>query len=252
MSEEGDLAGDLRLADALGRLPAPAIPPGLAERIARNATSVPQLHEPEQVARTAVEPPAAPFDARPVRARRWLPSAAAGAAIAATLAVAWLQASGGSDRPKTAPVVARNDLAAPARPVVVAPPVLAQAHDPAPVTSAPHPKPAASPISGPAVPALVDSAPHGLAQDGRSDAPTGAVPDGTAPPAVAVAVPEVRPAEQELMGPPDLDDTGAPMAQPGGNRELGISGAGAPDISVPSPVPRGQLGGRGAGAMPRF
>jgi hypothetical protein len=251
MSEQGDLAGDLRLAEALGRLPAPAIPPGLAERIARNATRLPQLHDPEQHGRTAAEPPAAPAHVRPVRSRRWFPAAAAGSAIAATLAIAWLQAPDGSDRQNSAPVIARNNLTAPAGPAAAPPPVLVEAHDPTPATPAPRPESAAATKSGPAVPVPPDDAPR-LARDGPSDAPTDAVPDSAAPPAVAVAVPQVRSTEQELMGPPDLDDTGEPMAQPGSNRELGISGAGAPDLSVPSPAPRGQSGGRGARGMPRF
>jgi hypothetical protein len=251
MSEEGDLACDLRLAEALGRLRAPAIPPGLADRIARKATQLPQLHEPVEHAWTPAVSLAAPGDTRPVRARRWLPSAAAGAAIAATLAVAWLQVPGESDRPNPVSLIARNHIAAPAEPAVAPSPVLAEAHDPARVSPAPHPKPAAGTESVPAVPVSAEGAPR-LAQDGPSDAPSGAAPDGVAPPAVAVTVPEVRPSEQALMGPPDLDDTGEPMAQRGSNRELGISGSLEPDFSVPSPAPRGQQGGRGARGMPRF
>jgi hypothetical protein len=248
MSEEGDLARDLRLADALGRLPAPALPAGLADRIARNATRLPQLPEPIELPDTAVEPPAPPVEGKHLSIRRWLPYAAVGAAIAATVAVALLQPPREPERPSTAQV-AQSRPVAPAAPAAALAPVLAEAQEPARAATEPVPKPV---VGSKSIRARI---PHGgvsrLAKDDSSDTPSVPAPLEV-PPTVAVTAPEARPAGQANMGPPDLDDVGAPMTQRGGGAEFGITGTSGPDLPGPSPAPRGQPGGKSAPGMPRF
>lgn len=249
MSEQqGDLARDLRLADALGRLPAPAMPAGLADRIARNATSLPQLHEPIEIAETAVEPSAPAVEAEPRRIRRWLAYAAAGAAIAASFAVVLLQTPGKPERPPAAPLVAQNRPVAPPRALLRA---LAEAQEATGAATVPPLKPVAGAKTGRATREPRDGASH-LVKDGSSNAPPVVAPLEAPPPAVAVTAPEAKPSGPANMGPPDLDDFGTPMPRQGGGAEFGITGTSGPDLPNPSPAPRGQSNGRGSQGMPHF
>jgi hypothetical protein len=243
MSEQGDLARDLHLADVLGRMPAPAIPAGLAERIARNATRLPQLEKPAELCEARPEACLASSAGRPARSRRWLPYAA-GAAVAAALAIALLQAPGQPDRRHRAPLVAHAGPVAPAE--------LAAAPLPLAATEEPRPRAKPAPRSKSAPQAHVPQADEPqLARDDLANISSAPSPIA-APQAVAVTAPDVTPTGQGLMGPPDLDDLGAPMAPRGGGRELGISGAAEPDIAGSSPAPRGQAGGPRSAGAPRF
>jgi hypothetical protein len=243
MSEQGDLARDLHLADVLGRMPAPAIPAGLAERIARNATRLPQLERPAELGEARAEACLAPSAGRPERSRRWLPYAA-GVAVAAALAIALLLAPGQPDRRRTAPLVAHDGPVAPAE-LVAAPLPLAASEEPKQ-----RAKPAPRSKSAPQARVPAADEPR-LADDDLAEVSSAPSPI-EAPQAMAKSVPDVTPTGQALMGPPDLDDLAAPMAPRGSGRELGISGAPEPDIAGRGPAPRGQAGGPRSTGAPRF
>jgi hypothetical protein len=242
MSEQGDLARDIRFAKALGSLPAPDVPAGLADRIVRKVTGQQQAIE------EAFESPMAPTEAETLRSHRWLPFAA-GVAIAAGVAVALLQVPISPDPSSSKPQVAENRPATPVVRVVTVP-VLAENEWLGHQAIKAHPKrPAASrpALQAPVLPGDTSR----IGNVNPSDAPSNAAPI-VEPPAMAVTVPQVRPTEQALMGPPDVDDLGAPMARRGTGRELGISGADQPEISGPNSVTRGQPEGRGPSGMPHF
>lgn len=252
MSDEADLDRDLRLAEALGRLPAPALPTGLAERIVRSATALPQD------APAVVEPPLASWsplsELRPVRSRRWRPYAAVGSAIAASIVAALLlQGPTQSDHPGQ-PQVAQNTRAS-------APAVQASALPSAASAGVPGERMAAATEPTRRAPAVrkARAAPEDDRAAPQSEMPQAAPADTNpaASPAPALAnrdqatTPAPKPSEQALVGPPVPEDLD-PAMQPGGPTPgFGITGGSAmpPSVSTsPAPQPRG----RGPGGMPRF
>jgi hypothetical protein len=252
MSDETDLDRDLRLAEALGRLPAPALPAGLAERIVRNATALPQ----DGAAPVEASPsaPSALGEARPAPSRRWLPYAAVGSAIAASLVAAlFIQGPARSSRPEetrvaqNAPAVApAPSTPAPDAPAIAPDERIVVATEPPVRTPAAH-KASASPNRPAAPPSEAAQAPP---PDAGSEAPA-------AGPAPALAnqdearTPTATPDQQALVGPPVPEDIDPAMRPSGPTPGLGITGGSA----VPPPVstsPAPQPHGRGPGGMPRF
>jgi hypothetical protein len=236
---------DQRLADRLGQLPPPAVPPGLAARIVENATRLPQhRHEP-------VEPVEMPASTTLPRRRgwRWLPPAI-GAAIAASAVAALFLQQGSADQARrtTGVQVAQK---APAQPplalpqdkpaeLVAAPPQEQGRMAAATPTIAPRPK-VGEHIAGPS-PSL-ESAPPAEAIPSQSQAPELARQQGSAS--------KEGPSAQAFVGPPAIDDHGAPMLQSEPVSGLGISGSGAASPGI-APAPAPSRPGRGASTMPRF
>lgn len=232
-----DLGRDLRLAERLGQLPQPALPPGLAARIAANATRLPQDCD------TPAEEPA-PVALPERRGRWWLPHAV-GTAIAASVAAALFLQQGSVDpAPQAAaPQIAQQASALPPQAkqesLVVAP-----SHEPEMIASA-------IPAAAPKPEAVKQS---GKPSPGPSQEPT---PAPSAAPSSQEQTPELAieqkpPASEgptmQAYGPPSGDDRGAPMLQSEPSSGLGISGTSGP--SAPAPAP--SRPGRGASTMPRF
>lgn len=233
-----DLSRDIRLAERLGQLPQPALPPGLAARITANATRLPQdLGEPVQ------EAPATA--ALPDRSRwRFVPHAV-GTAIAASVAAALFLQQGWFDPlPQPAAPKIVQQAPAPSSPVQPERPAVASPREPERIASAapaPAPEPKAVQQSG-----------KPIASPSPEPAPLPSVAPPSQDQAPELAVEQKTPSSEgpplQAYGPPATDDRSAPMLQSEPSSGLGISGTSAP--SAPPPAP--SRPGRGASTMPRF
>lgn len=226
-----DREDDEKALDALlDRLPAPEMPQGLAARIARTVTQLPQVTAEDGA-------PAAPHaandaEAAPHRRARWpLWAGGAGMALAAGLALAVILPRGAEPQPPAPTQIARERPDAEAAPTPVqhaaAAPELAEVETPRTV---PAPAMAVAPAVAPAMPSQQRPAP--------AAAPPAAAPAADVPEELADATPPADDDERLSNGDVDtsIGSTPAPAAGYGsaGRRApqgMGItSDSGLPDL----------------------
>jgi hypothetical protein len=239
MSADIDFDRDQRLADRLGQLPPPPLPPGLAARIAANAARLPQDRD-EPVAE-AIAPSGRPR-------WRWLPHAVGTALAASVVAALFLRQGPADPVPRTTGV--QVAYKAPASLPQTKPTDLVAAPSPEHARAASRPKPgkhvgkasddpSQSPAPQPAPPTVEPSSPNQAPELASQQDP---------------AIKE-EPAAQAFVGPPAIDERGAPMLQSAPVSGLGISGTGTGTGTAspgPAPAPTPSRQGRGASTMPRF
>lgn len=220
MTGEPDRESDL--IRKLGELPPPEAPAGLAARIVRNVTALPQ-QQPVDAPQTEV--PAIP---RRSRAKLWLPRAIGGAAAACVIGALLVYVVDLADLAPGAPLPADH----PAQAIkVVTGSVevrLAKASE-APAAPAPAvrktAKPGSKAVHKPIEPEIMPS-------DGvplKVEATPEFAIESTPP-----IAPADKPSERELVGPADPHGPTGPMPRSGPAPGFGISGSGA---SMPGPAP---------------